>query len=53
MPKILSDNHDTFINNYFETARAKILEIKRMVFAKNKKGYIIPVYIIVKAIPNL
>lgn len=27
MPKILSENHDTFINNYFETAKAKILEV--------------------------
>lgn len=27
MPKILSDNHDSFIKSYFETAKAKILEV--------------------------
>lgn len=29
MPKILSENHDLFIKNYFNTAKAKILEQKR------------------------
>ena len=53
MPKLLSDNHDSFINNYFETAKAKILEKNRQVFAKNKEGFIIPINILVKAIPNL
>ena len=36
MPKLLSDNHDSFIQNYFETARAKILEARRVVIAKDK-----------------
>lgn len=36
MPKILSDNHDSFIQNYFETAKAKILEVRRIVLAKDK-----------------
>ncbi|CDW76577.1 pas domain s-box family protein [Stylonychia lemnae] len=53
MPKILSDNHDSFIQNYFETAKAKIIEVKRIVIAKDKQGFIIPVHILVKAIPNL
>jgi len=53
MPKILADNHDTFIKNYFETAKAKILEQQRIVFAKSKEGYLIPVNILIKAIPNL
>lgn len=53
MPKILSDNHDSFIKNYFETAKAKILEVRRIVIAKDKDGYIVPVHILVKAIPSL
>ena len=53
MPKILSDNHDSFIQNYFETAKAKIIEVRRIVIAKDKSGYVIPVHILVKAIPNL
>lgn len=36
MPKLLSDNHDSFIQSYFETAKAKILEVKRVVIAKDK-----------------
>jgi PAS domain S-box-containing protein len=53
MPKLLSDNHDSFLQNYFETAKAKILEQQRVVIAKDKDGYIIPCFILVKAIPNL
>ena len=53
MPKLLTDNHDSFLQNYFETAKAKILEQQRVVIAKDKDGYIIPSYILVKAIPNL
>ncbi len=53
MPKILSDNHDSFINNYFETAKAKILEVQRIVIAKDRQGFIVPIHIVVKAIPNL
>eukprot|EP00347_Sterkiella_histriomuscorum_P019286 403342226 len=53
MPKILSDNHDSFIHNYFETAKAKILEVRRVVIAKDKQGFVVPVHILVKAIPNL
>ena len=42
MPKILSDNHDNFIRNYFETAKAKILEKQRLVIGKNKQGFVMP-----------
>ena len=53
MPKILQDNHDSFLQNYFETAKAKILEVQRIVLAKDKDGYVVICKILVKAIPNL
>lgn len=53
MPKILSDSHDSFIKNYFETAKSKIFEKKRLVIAKDKDGFIIPVYLLLKTIPKL
>lgn len=53
MPKILKDNHDSFLRNYFETAKAKILEQKRLIVAKDKDGYLVIGNVLVKAIPNL
>jgi PAS domain S-box-containing protein len=53
MPKCYADVHDKFINNYFETAKDKIINMDRIVFPQNKQGYVVPCTLLIKVLPNL
>lgn len=41
MPKCVGNLHDQFIQNYLDTAKPKILNKSREVFALKKNGYIV------------
>jgi len=53
LPKFLGDMHDSFIYNYYNTGVASFLNRERIVFIKHKSGFLEPVYLLVKCLPNL
>ena len=53
VPPYISDFHNKFILNYIETERKHILDKIRILYAIDNSGFIIPVQIYVKIIPNL
>lgn len=53
MPKIYSDYHDTFMNNFLDTSESKVLGLERLVLALNIDGFIIPSTLMIQVLPNL
>jgi len=53
MPRFLSEIHDGFMKNYFESSDAKVIAIERTVFPLDKNGYIVPCTLMAKILPNL
>ena len=53
IPQYLSQFHDSFIKRYMETAKKHVLDDHRIVFGLVSTGFIIPILIHVKVIPNL
>jgi len=53
MPKPIGKVHNRFIERYFDTARPKVIDIKRELFAVNKEGYMFPIVLLVKVYPSL
>jgi len=45
--------HDRLIHRYFDTAKPRVIDIKRQLFARDKDGYLRCVELIVKVYPNL
>ncbi len=50
MPSIYAKHHDKFIENYVSNFEEKSLSNERMVMAKTKTNYVIPVYLNVKVL---
>jgi PAS domain S-box-containing protein len=53
MPRFLSEIHDGFMRNYFESSDAKVIAIERIVFPLDRNGYIVPCTLMAKILPNL
>lgn len=53
MPKIYSDYHDKFMNNFLDTSQSKVLGLERLVLALNKEGFIVPCTLMIQVLPNL
>ena len=53
MPAQLGAAHDSFIHNYFETTRSKVINKKTLNFAASKSGYLKHVELLVKVYPQL
>ena len=53
MPYYISKFHDSFLKRYLETAKAHILDSDRIVFGMVASGFIKPLILHAKMIPNL
>lgn len=53
MPRPLSIIHDSLIRRYFSTAKSKILNQTRQMFAMNKEGYLKVITALIKVYPSL
>lgn len=53
LPKVYADHHDYWMRRYFTTNDEKALNIARKVFAKNRRGFLVPVKLLIKIIPDL
>ena len=48
MPTIYAKHHDKFIENYLSNFEEKALTSERLVMAKTKTNYVIPLYLNIK-----
>jgi len=48
MPILYSIHHDSFIENYVNNKDSKLFNKERLVFGKNKSGYALPLYLMIK-----
>ena len=53
LPWFIGQYHDGFIRRYLETAKENIINQTRILLGKNSKGFIFPIFLIVKVVPNL
>jgi len=53
VPPYISEYHDGFILNYIETSKKHIVDSIRIVFAIINTGFLIPISLLSKIIPNL
>lgn len=53
IPYYISQHHDNFIKRYFDTAKKNILDKDRNLFGLNFSGFVIPIILHTKIIPNL
>lgn len=53
MPKCVGNLHDQFIQNYLDTAKPKILNKSREVFALKKNGYMAQVFVYATSVPMI
>ena len=53
MPDIHAKYHNLFLENYLATQEAKFMNKERMVFIKNKSGYIFPSYVNISPMSSL
>ena len=53
VPYYIGQFHDDYIMRYFKTATKHILDKIRIVFGLNSEGFIFPVYINVRVVPDL
>lgn len=50
MPSIFSKHHDKFLSNFVERGKIRLLRSKeRVIFGKNKKKFIFPINVRLKA----
>ena len=53
MPKIISDRHDEILENFITTMQSNSLNKERVLYGKNKNGYLIPITIFLRYIPSV
>ncbi|CDW81959.1 pas domain s-box family protein [Stylonychia lemnae] len=53
MPKCVGNLHDQFVQNYLDTAKPKILNKQREVFALKKNGFLVQVFIYATSVPMI
>lgn len=53
IPQFISIKHDMCLKNFLETGEKKILDKEFITFAKDKSGFMIPVKLLIRMIPNL
>jgi hypothetical protein len=51
MPECIGAMHDQFIRRYLETAESRFINKQRETFVRNKKGYILQVYVYAAVVP--
>ena len=52
MPGIISHRHGYYLNSYIITGKSKLLYAQKKTFAKDKTGFIMPIWIVVKQLNN-
>lgn len=50
MPPIISKHHDSFIENFLNNLETKNKISERLVMAKNKMNYLVPIYLQIKVL---
>lgn len=50
MPPIYSKHHDSFIENFVNNLETKNKIVERLVMAKNKMNYLVPIYLQIKVL---
>jgi len=50
MPPLYAKYHDKFLDNYLNNKESKYFSRDRLLFGKNKSGFIFPVFIIIKVV---
>jgi len=53
MPRLIGERHTSYITSFVKTGRTRALYKQRRTFAKNKAGYVMPIWILAKQINNL
>lgn len=53
MPHPLSQNHNYYLINYLESANKNVIDNLRIVLGLDSYGFLIPIFILVKQVPNL
>lgn len=48
MPEMIAKNHGKYLETFVSTGRTRLLYNQRLSYAKHKRGYIFPIWIIVK-----
>ena len=52
-PKNIAIVHAKLVRRYFDSAKPKVIGIRREIFCKGKDGYIFPIYLLVKTYPSV
>lgn len=52
MPSLIAQNHQKYMEDFVDTGRSSLLYNQKLTYAKHKKGYIFPVWIIVKQLSD-
>jgi len=53
IPSYIAQYHDSYIHNFLNTSELQILNTLRIVFGLNNNGFIFPLMMFIKIIPNL
>lgn len=53
IPRTIAKVHTLLMTKFFEKAESSVLNKVRELFAKDKDGYLIPIYLFSKVLPNL
>lgn len=53
MPRLIGERHTSYITSFVKTGRTRALYKQRRTFAKNKAGFMMPIWILAKQINNL
>lgn len=48
MPNLFANHHDSFIENYVNNKESKLFNKERLIFGKNKSGYALPLFLMIK-----
>jgi hypothetical protein len=52
-PQYIATKHDMCLKNFLETGEKKVLDKEFITFSKDKSGYVIPIKLMIRMIPNL
>ena len=53
MPQFIGIKHDMYLKNFLETGEKNFLDKESIMFAKDKSGFLIPIKLLIRMIPNL
>ena len=52
MPKLIGDRHNSYLDSHIQTGNSNLLYNQKMSFAKDRDGFIIPIWMVVKQLDN-